>query len=276
MPGDDDAPLSSYSDPLYDRLDAIARQVRRLWWLLILTILIIAAAAVALRLWMHREPTAIGAAMAVEAHNERDPAKRETVWTTLADGNGNDPGFRAVADIELAQIAIGKGDAIKARDRAQKAEEQARASGDEDLLLAAGLSRAAAVLEGGDTAAALDLYEKASRGAGGRHQARKLAAELGAAHCLEKSGKITEAIARLEPLTTRTERGAEQLLQIATATYWRLKREQAGGGAKPAEAPTPAKPAEAPAAAPAPGAAAKPVEAPAAAPTPSATAAPTR
>jgi hypothetical protein len=258
MPGDDDAPLSSYSDPLYDRLDAVARHVRRLWWVLVLAVLLIAATAVAVRLWMHREPTAIGAALAVEARNERDPAKREAAWTVLADGAEHDPGFRAAADIELVQIALGKGDAITARDRAQKAEEQARLSENDDLKLAAALSRAAAVLDGGDAAAALALYEKASSGAGARHPARKLAAEFGAAHCLEKTGKIDEAIARLEPLTTRSDRGAEDLIKVATATYWRLKRQQAGGAARPAEQPPVAKPAEVPVAAPAPSATAAP------------------
>ena len=253
MPGDDDAPLSSYSDPLYDRLDAIARHVRRLWWVLVLGILIIAAAAVAVRLWMHREPTAIGAALAVEARNERDPAKRAAAWTTLADGAAHDAGFRAAADIELVQIALGTGDAITARARAQKAEEQAALSGNDDLRLAASLSHAAALLEGGDATAALALYEKTARGAGGLHPARKFAADLGAAHSLVQAGKIEEAISRLEPLTTRSDRGAEDLIRIATATYWRLKRQQAGGAAT-------AKPAEVPVAAPAPSATAAPVK----------------
>lgn len=237
MPGDDDAPLSSYSDPLYDRLDAISRHVRRLWWLIVLVILIIASAAVAVRLWMHREPTAIGAALAVEARNERDPTRRQAAWTTLADDNGQDAGFRAAANIELVQFALGKGDAITASDRAQKAEAQAQLAGDDDLRLAAALSLAAATLESGNAAGALAGYDKVSSRAGGRYKARKFAAELGAAHCLEKLGKIDEAITRLEPLTTRSEGGAEQLQQIATATYWRLKRQQATPVATPAAAP---------------------------------------
>jgi tetratricopeptide (TPR) repeat protein len=245
---DEDAPLSSYSDPLYDRLDAITRQIRRQWWIFALAILVVALAAIAFRMWRHSEPVALGGAIAVQALSERDEAKREAIWTGLADGQSHDPAFRAAASIELCQILLSRGDVIKARERAQQAETYARTAGDEDLVLAAGLSRAAATLDGGDAAAALTLYEQASRGSGAKHPARKLAAELGAATCLEKLGKVDEAMARLEPVTTRTDRGAEQLIQVATATYWRLKRAQAE---VPASAPAPVESAAAPAAAPA-------------------------
>ena len=221
---DEDAPLSSYSDPIYDRLDALSRQVRKQWWLVILTVIVIALAAIAVRLWLHREPAALGGALAASASAQQDPAKREAAWVELADGADLDIGFRAAACIELSQILLDRGDAIKARDRAKQAEGLAREAKDDDLVLAAGLSHAAALLDSGDANAALDLYEKASRGAGAKHPARKLAGELGAAVCLEKLGKADEAMARLEPLTTRSERGSEQLVQLATSMYWRLKR----------------------------------------------------
>jgi len=234
---DDDAPLSSYSDPLYDRLDAISRQVKRLWWMFALIIIIIALAAVAVRLWMQREPIAVGSAVAVRAMQEQDAAKREASWTELADGTEHDAAFRAAANIELVQIKLAAGDAIKARERAEQAIKLAQQAKDEDLILAAGLSKAAALLDGGDAAAALELYETAGRNSGAKYPARKLAAELGAATCLEKQGKPDEALARLEPITTRTERGADQLVQIATAMYWRLKRAQAPAPAPAAPAP---------------------------------------
>jgi len=258
---DDDAPLSSYSDPLYDRLDAISRQIRRLWWLFALVILIIAMSAIALRMYLQREPTALGGALAVRAMQEPDDVKREAAWTELADGAKQDLAFRAAACIELSQLHLGRGDAIKARERAQQAENLAREAKDDDLVLAAGLSRAAATLDAGDAGAALELYEKAVRGAGAKHPARKIAAEIGAAVCLDKQGKSAEAITRLEPLTSRTDRGAEQLVQVATAMYWRLKRaaESAAAPAAPAAPVAPVAPAAAtPVVAPAPPAAAQP------------------
>lgn len=224
---DDDAPLSSYSDPFYDRLDAMVRQVKRMWWMFALIIIVIALAAVALRLWLHREPVAMGGAVAIRAMQEQDPAKKEAAWTALADGADHDLAFRAAANIELAQVKLSAGDAIKARERADLAEKLAREAKDEDLVLAAGLTKAAAQLDGGDANAALALYEKISTNSGAKYSARKLAAELGAANCLEKLGKNDEALARLEPITARTDKGAEQLVQLATAMYWRLKR--AGG-----------------------------------------------
>jgi tetratricopeptide (TPR) repeat protein len=233
---DDDAPLSSYSDPLYDRLDAISRQVKRLWWMFALIIIIIALAAVAVRLWLHREPVAFGSAIAVRAMQEQDAAKKEASWTELADGTDHDAAFRAAANIELAQIKLTAGDAIKARERAEQAEKLAREAKDDDLVLAAGLSKAAALLDGGDATAALSLYETVARNSGAKYPARKLAADLGAATCLEKQGKPDEALTRLEPITTRTERGADQLVQIATAMYWRLKRTQAAPAAPAAPA----------------------------------------
>lgn len=248
---DDDAPLTSYSDPFYDRLDALSRQVRRQWWLFVLAIVIIALAAIALRLWLHREPIAMGGALAVQARDEADDARREALWRELADGSAYDPAFRAAAGIELCQIQLARGDAIKAREQAQRAEEQARAAKDDDLVLAAGLSRAAAVLDSGDAAAALGLYERAARGAGAKHPARKLAAELGAAHCLDRLGRPADAIARLEPLSTRSDEAAKDILDLATAMYWRLKRAQVERPA-PAPAPPEAKPEAAPAPAPAP------------------------
>jgi tetratricopeptide (TPR) repeat protein len=233
---DEDAPLSSYSDPIYDRLDALSRQVRKQWWLVALVLIIIALGAIAVRLWLHREPAALGGALAASASAQQDPALREAAWTELADGANHDLGFRAAACIELSQILLDRGDAIKARDRAQQAQDLANEAKDDDLKLAAGLSRAAALLDSGDAAAALELYEKASGGAGAKYPARKLAGELGAAVCLEKLGKADEAIARLEPLTTRSERGSESLVQLATSMYWRLKR----AAEKPAAGPAPA------------------------------------
>lgn len=240
---DDDAPLSSYSDPIYDRLDALSRQVRKQWWLVILVVIVIALAAIAVRLWLHREPAALGGAIAASASAEQDPAKREAAWSELADGAKHDLGFRAAACIELSQILLDRGDAIKARERAKQAEDFAREAKDVDLQLAAGLSHAAALLDSGDANAALDLYEKAARGAGAQYPARKLAGELGAAVCLERLGKPDEALLRLEPLTTRSERGAEQVVQLATAMYWRLKRAAEPSTASPAPAANDAAPA---------------------------------
>lgn len=242
---DDDAPLTSYSDPFYDRLDAAMRQLRRQWWLVALVIIIIALAAIALRMWLHREPVALGGAIAVRAVNERDDAKREAIWTELADGASHDAAFRAAACIELCQTLLARGDAIKARERAQQAEALAREAKDDDLLLAAGLSRAAAILDSGDADAALSLYEQAARSAGAKYPVRKIAADLGAAICLEKQSKPDEAVLRLEPITIRSDRGADQLIQFATAMYWRLKRAQAETAAPAQPAATPAQPAAA-------------------------------
>lgn len=228
MPGEDDVPQSSYSDPLYDRLDALSRQVRRLWWLFALSILVIILGAIAYQLWSHREPIAVGAVIAIEANEERDVLKKDALWTKLADGADFALVFRATACIELTQSALNRGDFIVARKRAQEAEDHARLSEDRDLLLAAGLSRAAVALDSGDAAAALDLYNKSATGAGARHPARFFEAELGAARCLESQGKLDDAIQRLEPLLTRSDSGADQLVQIARSNYWRLKRAKAG------------------------------------------------
>ncbi len=247
MPGDDDAPISSYSDPIYDRLDVMARQVKRLWWLFALGLLVVVVASIMVRMYARREPTAVGVALALSASKE-EGEKREESWKTLADGTGNDPGFRAVACIELAQLRLNAGDPAKARERALQAEDFAKQIKDEDLRLAAMLSQAAIAAESNDYAAALEIYGKCSGFAGAKYQARRLTADLGAARCLEKLGRIDEAIQRLEPLTTRTDVGAAQLIDLAIGSYWRLKRQQAtpkpAVDAKPeapkAEAPKPA------------------------------------
>ncbi|MCS6970241.1 MAG: hypothetical protein NZ552_04425 [Planctomycetes bacterium] len=220
----DDGPLTSYSDPFYDRLDAMAQAVRRQWWLFALVIVCIVLAAIALRLWWHREPTALGGVVAARAAEEQDEAKSEALWTELADGERYDPGFRAAAAIELCQRHLLRGETTAARRRAEDAERWARAAEDDDLILAAGLSRAAALLDGGDATAAFDLYDAAARGAGARFPARRLVADIGAALALDRLGRREEALARLEPLTGRSERGAENLLQLAASMYWHYKR----------------------------------------------------
>lgn len=248
---DDDAPLSSYSDPLYDRLDAISRQIRRLWWLFVLAILIVAAAAIALRLWLRTEPVALSAALAVEAMSQ-PAAAQEAAWVALADGTKHDSAFRAAACVELSHLLLARGDAAAARSRAEQGRDLARTAQDDDLLLAAGISLAAALLDAGDAAGAFAQYDSAAKGAGARYPARKLAADLGAAIALERQGRIDDAILRLEPLTARTDDGAEGVVRMAVSMYWRLKRTQEAAAAAPAAAATPAPAASAPAPATAP------------------------
>jgi len=64
---------------------------------------------------------ALGGAIAARAMGEQDDAKREALWTELADGSNQDPGFRAAACIELSQVLLSRPDAIQARKRAEQA-----------------------------------------------------------------------------------------------------------------------------------------------------------
>jgi hypothetical protein len=251
MADHDNAPLSSYSDPFYDRLDALFQQLRRIWWLVVLGIILVAGIAVWLRMQVQADPNAITAALVVEASNA-EPDQAEGKWKAIADDSAAPAVYRARAAIELTHLLLAKGDTVQAKDRALLAEAQARAAADDDMLLTATISRGAVALQANDAGAAFGFYDQAAKAAGARHPVRKLDADLGAARALAAQGKLDEAVARLEPLTTRKERGAEQLLSLAQTLYWTYKRE-AAIKAQPAPAPqaeAPAAPSETPAVAP--------------------------
>jgi hypothetical protein len=277
-------PTTSYSDPIYDRLETLSQKVARRLGFLIAALIVVVVVAVIVHSRMQESPGAASVYAFQKAGEESDAAKREAAYTTIATDEQVTPFFRARAYIELTQAALAKPDVAAAKAAADKAAEWALKADDQDLELVAGLSQAATTLDAGDFPAAETAYIKIERKAGSKSQDRKIAAILGAAKAQEKQNKIDDAIAKLETVITLSDAGARPLIDLARQEYWRLKRQQAGpqpaaSAATPAASPatsTPAPGVAAPAAQP--GAAPAPVPAAAtpaaAAPAPAAAAAP--
>ena len=72
----DTAPTTSYSDPIYDRLEQVAQRIRRLKWLILGLIVV----SICLGLWMRavlkRNPDAVSAVAYVEALEAPEGDKR--------------------------------------------------------------------------------------------------------------------------------------------------------------------------------------------------------
>lgn len=238
-----DAPISSYSDPFYDRLDAFARELKKRWWLAVIIVAAVITAVVTVNALRQRHPQAAGLAAFLGAQKKADdPAKAKDAWTALTADATLPANVRARAGIELVQTLLAAGDTASAIPAAQAAMAQASQGDEVPVQIAARLTLAAAHAQAGANADALTAYDAAERAAGAKHAALQLEAILGAARVLEADGKRDEALARLEPLLTRADAGAEALLSVAKVRYWTLKNAPA-----PVAAPAPAAPAVAPA-----------------------------
>ena len=268
---DDLGPTTSYSDPFYDRLDAIARVLKRSWPIAVLVFVLAIAGVLAINWAMQRHPEAGSATRFVAARDQQDPVKRELAFAALGADPVVTPAFRARAQIELVQLLLDKQDTATAATAATKAVELAAQGQDPEVQLAAKLTRAAVHAQAGELEQAATAYGEAKRAAGAKFPVAQLEGILGLARVLEKQGKLDDAIVELEPLTARNDAGAEQLLGLARVSYWDLKRRVAEAAAKPAAVPAPQ------AAAPeAPAAVAVPVPAAEAAPVPVAAPAPAK
>ncbi len=280
-----DPPMTttSYSDPIYDRLEAVAQRITRRIGLVIVALVVVVVIAVVVHSRMSDSPEAASAnaflkadELQAEASRGGDPAAKPAkladaakALQALADDEKISPYFRARALIELTQQDLDRGVPAEAKTHAGKAAEFALKSGDADLQLKADLSRAAAALQAGDNAEAEKLYLQVDRQAGARFPDCQLAAVLGAARAMELQGRLEDAAAKLETIINRAEASAHQLVLLARQQYYLLKHQIAEKAApKPAAVET--KPA---AAAPATGAAPA-AAAPVAPATPAAAAAP--
>jgi hypothetical protein len=255
-------PSSSYSDPIYDRLDIFTQALRRHWWIYVLALLAIIALSLLSRAYLINRPNEASAAAFNRALDQREETERLSRLKELAENADADPYYRARADIELAQGKLDKEDANGAKEVAVKAVALAKTTNDVELSAAARLSQAAAEYQLGELTDALADYQGVRNTAGARYASLELEATLGAARTLEKQGKRADAATLLEPLLTRSDLGAERLLELARVRYWALKRDLASGSV----AATGSQPSLAPPTGTAPSASTAPLSAPKAAP----------
>lgn len=267
---DDNAPTTSYSDPIYDRLEVIASRVRRAKWIIIGFLLVCLVAGLVVRKVVGSNPHGASAAAFISAQDERDPDKRRAALNALAADEKATPFFRARAALELIQLALDEGRLDDGRSHLARARTLAGEAKSPELDLSVRLGAAAVAEDAGELDSALGDYESVERQSA-RFPVHGMTALLGQARILARQEKHAEIIQRLEPALTRTDEAAVALREVVQVAYWRAKRAIEGAPAtiepvveKPADAPAAdgAKPADAPAAdgAAAPADAAKPAD----------------
>ncbi|MBA2479142.1 MAG: hypothetical protein H0V44_00655 [Planctomycetes bacterium] len=261
------ATTSSYSDPIYDRIDVFAQALKRRWYIYALALIVIVLLAQLARVLLLNRPGEASSTTFVTALDAQDPATRTARLQALAADDKAAPYFRARAQIELVQDALSKDETATAKAAAAKAVEYAKMTDDFEVQYSARLSLAAAEYQAKEYDAAIGDYAEVEKAAKGRFQHVQIEAVLGGARALVKAGKPQDAIAKLEPWIARSDSGAQDLLDVARVMYWRLIYLQS----QPAPAPdTSTASATAAAIAPAPAPAATPAPEPAPAPAPAA------
>ncbi|HYE07792.1 MAG TPA: hypothetical protein VEL07_19900 [Planctomycetota bacterium] len=267
----DTGPSTSYSDPIYDRLDTVAQRVAKRWPLLLLALLLIIGIALVLRHIAASDPETTSAFAYLDALDESDEVKRTERLTAVAHEDDHTDFFRARAHLDLVQHHLLAPDLAGAREHADAAMALARTSEDPGIEFEARLAQAAVAEDAGELDVALTAYQDVESGTAGTFPAQRMAATLGAARVLQKAGDLDGALAKLEPLIANTDRDARQLVQYGRWLYWQIKRQQANAPDALVTAP-PAGAAADGAAAPAATDAAAPAEPAATQPTPDAAA----
>ncbi len=224
----DTGPSSSYSDPIYDRLDTVAQRVAKRWPLLLLALLLIIGIALIVRHVAASDPETSSAFAYLDAQDETDVVKRTERLTAVAHDDGNTAFFRARAHLELVQHHLLAPDLVRAREHADAAVALARSGEDAGIEFEARLAQAAIAEDAGELDSALKAYQDVEIGSSGTYPAQRMAATLGAARVLQKAGDLDGALAKLEPLIANTDRDARALVQYGRWLYWQIKRQQAG------------------------------------------------
>ena len=234
-------PTTSYSDPIYDRLETVAQRITKRLGLILLALVALTIAIV----WAYKShsDTPIAASASrfldamtarMEADQSQDQITRKSKldeaaksFTAVADDELVTPYYRARSYIEITQIHLDRGtenDLTNAKGTAEKARSWAMKAADPDLELAVGLSEAAVLSQSGKHAEAESSYLKIEGAAGSKYPDRQIAAILGAAQSMAALGKVDDAIAKLEGVISRTDTNAARLVEVAKSEYWALKR----------------------------------------------------
>ncbi len=230
----DPGPTSSYSDPIYDRLDIMSKAMRRRWWIYVVAFLIVLVGSIVVRTSLANRSDQASATTFSQAFDARDPLANVEAFKDLAQNQKADPYYRARAWIELVQSRINDNEADSAKTAAEQAVVEAKRSGDSELVAYARLSLAAADFQRNDFDGALAEYQAVDQSSA-RYPVAQLEATLGEARSHEQLHQLPDAISTLEPLLSRSDVGSRELVGLARVEYWNDRRlqEQATTGAKP-------------------------------------------
>ncbi len=231
-------PTTSYSDPIYDRLETVAQRITKRLPLILLALVVFIVAAALYYNSKRNTPVAASANHFMNAMITRrgvdqseDPVSRASkleeatkAFAAVATDESVMPYYRARAYIEITQIALDRNISKDAKDAVEKARSFAAQAADPDLDLAIGLSEAAVFFQDGKFAEAETRYRNIERAAGSKYPDRQIAAILGAAQSIAALGNIDDAIVKLESVINRSDTNATMLVRVAKSEYWALKR----------------------------------------------------
>ncbi|MDA3961589.1 MAG: hypothetical protein PF961_12420, partial [Planctomycetota bacterium] len=222
--------VTSYSDPLYDRMEVIARGIGKRWYLIVIIAILCSVAVLQLKARSENTPIAAGAHALRQARSEGIEA-----LTALAGNEAVLSEWRARAALEAANLALGTGDLDSARSQLSVAKAQAEASALREVELTVLASQAAVAEQAEEFDVASSLYlEVADKTATGM-LGLNLAATLGAGRCdlalaaasadaAEQTELRRSAYERFRFAGERSVEGAEQLVNYARFKRYELER----------------------------------------------------
>lgn len=232
---------TSYSDPIYDRLETAKTWMLKRWLLLSVLAIVISVGFVLGQQIANQTPDA-EAALALNAAQSGDEDEAlSQLRALLREDSVLTPPYRIKAGIAIANILRQRGELDEALDALDEVTPALKQAEDPSLGLALKASRAALLEEQSQWQAAADLYEEvATRGRSDLPLA--LAADLGSARCLLAMGDEAsrqQAIELLKGVAATEANQAQSLTNLARYMIERIRLQQASPASDdPAEAET--------------------------------------
>lgn len=224
----DTNPTTSYSDPIYDRLEALGGRVRRARWVIIAAIVIAVVGGLILRAKLQHRPDAISAVAFVTAQNAEDETAQRKAYGDLVADDHATPFFRARAALELVELDLAAGKSDSAATWLAQAVTQAKGVDDTQLALAVRLGQASVAEDAGKLDEALADYDAVEQNGMVASPTHGLVGALGAARIEMAQKNPAAAVTRLEPHIERTEAELDQIVSVIRLLYWEAKREVMG------------------------------------------------
>ncbi|MFW5859262.1 MAG: hypothetical protein ACOCYP_04505 [Planctomycetota bacterium] len=214
--------LSSYSDPVYDRLEQVAHGLGRTWWLYVVAAVLAVVIALAMRSFFDLSPSAEAYRLLRNATDEGDDA-----LAAFVDNAELPAEYRVHAALQAAQTELMAGRTAAAGELLEQAAALAGQSEHRTqvLELTTGLSRAAMLEDAGQSEEAMGIYEDVELRAGRDNPIQAILAGVGAVRCREAqaqakaeaagaSADVDEREAAIAEARSLRERSIEQLRDL--------------------------------------------------------------
>lgn len=222
-------PSTSYSDPIYERLESAKGFLARRWPFYLLMVVVVTALVLGIRWWRSQSPEASSAVTYAEAQAKGRDALRPLLTDTAIT-----PGYRARAGLALALEEQKQGRPAEALAALAQVKPAAHESQDPVLLATVILSEAALHEEAASWDAAATAYRQAQQLSGAQHGAHTLTALLGQARvAMAQAAAAPDAATalslrqaakgHLDSAVSESRGGSEPLVRLALYQLEQLK-----------------------------------------------------